>query len=218
MKRKSHALASYGSLYISISYICFHGKILGRSSKVLYNTFFSNYFKEQIPIADIHMIKTKTHEKHKSMSITLNNVKISYKFHFKTDKEADEAADVIRQLHSKQVQDQSGAVSEVVIKPDVPAVEEEEPGKIPSKILKVLSQDEWDVILKGAKTLSVPKGGIIINQGEEYQRIYQISKGICATVVLIDHLSASNISSSLTLVLARKLPWVKWFKERLLAR
>ncbi len=59
------------------------------------------------------------------------------------------------------------------------AAQENDSETVPSKIYKVLSKGEWDLILKGAKTMTLKQGDIIIAQGEEYQRIYQISKGIC---------------------------------------
>ena len=42
----------------------------------------------------------------------------------------------------------------------------------------VLTAEDWDVILKGgAKSINVPKDGVIISSGEQYQKIFQISKG-----------------------------------------
>lgn len=48
-----------------------------------------------------------------------------------------------------------------------------------SHIYQVLSPMDWDMILKGAKSITVPKNGVIITQGEKYQRIYQINRGEC---------------------------------------
>ena len=40
-----------------------------------------------------------------------------------------------------------------------------------------LLAEDWDMILKGAKTRSYSSGDAILKQGESYQRIYQISQG-----------------------------------------
>ena len=67
---------------------------------------------------------------------------------------------------------------------------QEEPKKEPSSpessammdkqnVRKVLSSEDWDLILKGAKTLKIPKDTVILSQGEQYQRIFQITKGVC---------------------------------------
>lgn len=48
-----------------------------------------------------------------------------------------------------------------------------------TEVFNVLPQSDWDMMLKGARTITIPTDEIIINQGEEYQRIFQIVRGEC---------------------------------------
>jgi CRP-like cAMP-binding protein len=48
-----------------------------------------------------------------------------------------------------------------------------------SQIFKSLPQSDWEQLLQGAKTITVAKDAVIITQGEEYQRIFQINSGLC---------------------------------------
>ena len=43
----------------------------------------------------------------------------------------------------------------------------------------ILTNYDWDMILKGAKTVTLQKDDVIITQGEKYKRIYQINQGQC---------------------------------------
>lgn len=105
------------------------------------------------------------------------------KLSFKTEAEAEEAGYMIRSLSSKHKSaEKPSLLRGTSVGPTnfaAAAAQESDQESVPSKIYKVLSVEEWDLILKGAKTVTLKQGEIIIAQGEEYQRIYQISKGSC---------------------------------------
>jgi len=42
-----------------------------------------------------------------------------------------------------------------------------------------LTNVDWELIIKGARTITYTKDDVIIEEGQKYQRIYQINKGIC---------------------------------------
>lgn len=97
------------------------------------------------------------------------------KFTLKEKKEAEEANDIMRQIWVKRASDQSTAgTPRKYVSVQNTIVDR-------SSVRNVLSTEDWDLVLKGAKTITTPKDGIIISQGEEYQRIYQITKGVCRT-------------------------------------
>lgn len=48
-----------------------------------------------------------------------------------------------------------------------------------TEVNNILPQTDWDMMLKGAKTSTLPEGHTLIQQNEEFQRIFQITRGIC---------------------------------------
>lgn len=98
-----------------------------------------------------------------------------HKFSFKEKKEIDEAYEIIKQIWIK-VGDGQNIVAN--IRPTLMVSPSAE-----TKPSRALPQEDWDLILKGAKTIHVKKDALIIQQGEEFQRIYQINKGTCRTEV-----------------------------------
>ncbi|KYQ93328.1 RasGEF domain-containing protein [Tieghemostelium lacteum] len=62
-----------------------------------------------------------------------------------------------------------------------------------SNITDLPTRDEWNLILKGAKSVTFKKGDILMSEGVEYQKIFQIIKGECAIVKSI--IGTSNLLS-----------------------
>lgn len=46
-------------------------------------------------------------------------------------------------------------------------------------IFQELPNEDWDLIVSGAKSITLPKNGIILFQGEKYQKMFQINRGVC---------------------------------------
>jgi len=46
----------------------------------------------------------------------------------------------------------------------------------------ILGQKDWDAILNGAKLVSYEKDQVIIQEGDQHQRIFQIARGSCRIV------------------------------------
>lgn len=44
---------------------------------------------------------------------------------------------------------------------------------------RILTADDWDLLVNGTKLKSYAKGEIIVQQGEEYQKLFHIVKGTC---------------------------------------
>jgi CRP-like cAMP-binding protein len=110
---------------------------------------------------------------------------MKFKFIFKEKKELLEAHGLLKQMWATKqpvlIRRESSANS------TGPTISRVASGDSASKVFKVLPPEDWDLILKGAKCISVRKDEVIIAQGEHYQRIYQISRGVCRTEVKILH-------------------------------
>ncbi len=52
-----------------------------------------------------------------------------------------------------------------------------------SSIYSVLPKEDWDLLLKGAKTIKLAKGDVVIKEGDTVRRIYQCSSGTCGVWV-----------------------------------
>jgi hypothetical protein len=48
------------------------------------------------------------------------------------------------------------------------------------------SPEDWDLILKGARTVTYKKDDVIIREGEQFRRIFQLARGECRFEKVID--------------------------------
>jgi len=65
-----------------------------------------------------------------------------------------------------------------------------------SNITDIPSKDEWNQILKGTKPQIFKKGDVLITEGIEYQKIFQIIRGECSVVKCLDNNINSNLNNS----------------------
>lgn len=65
------------------------------------------------------------------------------------------------------------------------------------KIFEELPRDNWDAILTASKSITLPRNGVILSQGEKYQKMFQINRGTCRIEVHnIFFFESQNIYSS----------------------
>lgn len=87
------------------------------------------------------------------------------KFSFESEREFEECFDLLESLWYSC--NQTGNYK--IFQPKINPLEDSE----------VLTNEEWDLLLDGSKTKLFVKDQIIIQEGDNFQRIYQISEGIC---------------------------------------
>lgn len=168
-----------GQLFLTPRHLLFCGRSFGVSSQ------------KKIPLSEIELVNVKnTH-------LTIRNTKNSLTFTFKEPSEAVEAHDMVKELwqrHSKSLpttpQSSSPSISRFHIFffflinflmfffPNR-RTSGSEVTQLMNEVFNALPQSDWDIMLKGAKTIVIPKGELIVHQGEEYQRIFQIVRGDC---------------------------------------
>lgn len=100
---------------------------------------------------------------------------------FKEKKEAEEAHDISKQIWSHvSIEGSSKSIRVPEPRGSLPPAPE---GLPVSNTSNVMAPEDWDLLLKGARTMTVKKNTVIVQQGEMFQRIYHINKGVCRTEV-----------------------------------
>jgi len=101
----------------------------------------------------------------KSFKISLNNVN-----------QAKEAFDIIHPLWKKETVPKQSTLRRQSVKSS----------KEMDKIFQELPASDWELILSGAKSISLPYGSVILEQGEKYQKMFQINRGVCKAELALD--------------------------------
>jgi len=162
-----HKLSFFGTLYISKDYVCFYCKTFGYQQSV------------KIPLGSISVMWVK--EERVFIIQQVNQTK--YKFHFKVKEECWECRDIVSQLWTKRPlgsrTSSVGTIGTIGRSGNMVNSQSVENFVESSQVFKALPAEDWEQLLHGAKTVTVPKNTAIITQGEVYQRIYQINRGVC---------------------------------------
>jgi len=151
-------VATKGELYVLQKMIGFYGKVFGLETK------------EVIPISSISKIyKDETKNIKDKIIIETKNKQ----FIFKIRDQRDDAFTLIYSLTAKAAENTRTRAS--IRQDDATAPIGDEPKKSEDP----MSAEDWDFLLKGSKAVKYAKDEIIIAEGAQYQRLYQLSKGVC---------------------------------------
>eukprot|EP01114_Cavostelium_apophysatum_P011920 TRINITY_DN2649_c0_g1_i2.p1 TRINITY_DN2649_c0_g1~~TRINITY_DN2649_c0_g1_i2.p1 ORF type:complete len:1487 (-),score=443.17 TRINITY_DN2649_c0_g1_i2:51-4511(-) len=154
----------HGTLLVTAQYVCFFAKSFGLKTK------------QVLSVSEIAKLKAK---EEKELHIETSKSK-HFKFGFKNKQDASDALEFIKQLSAKKPLPGTRLSRVFTTELATPrsrssTLDTDEMGRV----FKVLPAEDWDLFLKGAKSLHVDKDGAVTTQGEVYQRIYQISRGHC---------------------------------------
>ncbi|EGG20840.1 RasGEF domain-containing protein [Cavenderia fasciculata] len=135
------------------------------------------------------------------LSLTTNG-KVK-KYSFKNQDEVTEAYSIMTKIwknHFNNVRSPAKSVSASTTPPTPPRSPKVGRGESFSGITDLPTKDEWSAILKGAKTVQFKKGEVIIVEGVEFHKIFQIAKGECTIVkgLVNDSLGSDNTTTSTT--------------------
>eukprot|EP01132_Coremiostelium_polycephalum_P003803 gene3803-4732_t len=159
-----------GMLYITKHHICFEGKFLGIHKQKM--TPFDNILKI-LPDKNVLLISTKDKIK---------------KFSFKSHEDVTEVYGIVARIwtnhHNTKISKPINppSVSAATTPPNPPRSPKVGRGESFSSISDLPTKDEWNTILKGAKASVYKKGEVLIQEGSEYLKIFQIIRGECAIV------------------------------------
>ncbi|PRP77326.1 hypothetical protein PROFUN_05571 [Planoprotostelium fungivorum] len=183
-------IAFHGDFMVTQSHICFYSKSFGYT------------VKEMIPMEQILNVSIAPKDDKElvifraTLHLTLEQKK---KFSFLTKEDAKEMMELINPMRNRTFRSSridhrdtrdraettastgSGGSGNERTSPYIMSPGADRPEqKISNKVFQVLRSEDWDMILKGgAKSINVPKDGVIIHSGEQYQKIFQISRGVC---------------------------------------
>mmetsp|Transcript_4454 Transcript_4454/g.6234 ORF Transcript_4454/g.6234 Transcript_4454/m.6234 type:complete len:1257 (-) Transcript_4454:61-3831(-) len=159
-----------GKLYLSQQHICFYGTVFGMSKKKV------------ISIQDMKDF-SKGNKSSMVIVVDTNNTK----FLFSEDKERDAAFDMLESLFKtlkSRPMRSNGQVSlgteelrRQIKQQDSESSDDEQAQS--NEDHEQLTPEDWDDLLEGAKLLVFKKGDVIITEGENFQRIYQLVEGEC---------------------------------------
>jgi CRP-like cAMP-binding protein len=126
-----------------------------------------------IPFVNI----TRLEKIEKKIIISVVNRKKMQKFTFGNNQEASEVYAIANPIWTSLVSQNPQSSTTVVRSPLLPHIS---PSKLKARgVAGLPCKEEWDEILKGAKLMTFKKGQIIVEEGTEHRKMYQISKGNC---------------------------------------
>ncbi|GAM27027.1 hypothetical protein SAMD00019534_102020, partial [Acytostelium subglobosum LB1] len=180
-----------GTLYITKHHLCYEGRVFGINKTKL------------LPFGKISKILPEKGQ----VSLTMSD-KIK-KFSFKSQEELSEAYGImtkiwknhfgtgaVRSPPPKTQPHQQHHATPGVTPPTPPRVAKagQQAGELFAGVPDLPSKEEWEQILKGAKTLKFKKGEILVVEGTEFNKIFQIVKGECT---IIKGLSLTDINANM---------------------
>jgi CRP-like cAMP-binding protein len=152
-----------GSLYVTQRHICFGARAFGAKAK------------KKVPFKEIAQIHNLDPSK---MTIQrLNHGKL--RFVFADESEAETAYRFIQRIWQRRNLRSSSMEAPQAGSTRVLSLQEAEEENKANDTFSVLPAADWELLLSGAKSVTVPRDEIIITQGQKYQRLYQISRGRC---------------------------------------
>lgn len=99
---------------------------------------------------------------------------LTFQFSFRDERWRNEAFDMLSSLWQSSLRNSSipeSAISEINKKASKESLIYDDP--------EALNKEDWDMLLQGAKLQSYPKDTVIVQEGDNFQRIYQIVEGVC---------------------------------------
>ncbi|EGC34233.1 hypothetical protein DICPUDRAFT_168747 [Dictyostelium purpureum] len=159
-----------GTLYITKHNICFEGKFLGMNKN---KTFAFDH------TINILCDKNTLCVVYKNPS---GNIEKNKKFVFKSQDDLSESIPIAHQIWSNHRGGPKLYAPSVAASSTPPKANTVGRAESFSNIKDLPSKEEWNQILKGTKPVIYKKGDILICEGVEYQKIFQIVKGECSVV------------------------------------
>eukprot|EP01117_Protostelium_nocturnum_P002759 TRINITY_DN1367_c0_g1_i2.p1 TRINITY_DN1367_c0_g1~~TRINITY_DN1367_c0_g1_i2.p1 ORF type:complete len:1509 (+),score=632.54 TRINITY_DN1367_c0_g1_i2:215-4741(+) len=162
----------HGDFVVTQHYVCFYSKAFGYS------------IKEKFRMTEVTSVTVE--DKDVTIFRGSQNKK---KFTFHDKNESKEMVELINPMRTRAsvrqtMEPKNQNSPKYVMSPQQPRVNVGPSKSDMSKAFRVLPSEDWDMILKGgAKSIHVPKDGVIVSAGEMYQKIFQISRGVCRTEI-----------------------------------
>eukprot|EP01097_Dermamoeba_algensis_P009489 TRINITY_DN667_c0_g1_i4.p1 TRINITY_DN667_c0_g1~~TRINITY_DN667_c0_g1_i4.p1 ORF type:complete len:916 (-),score=254.98 TRINITY_DN667_c0_g1_i4:345-3092(-) len=155
-----------GSLFVLQKSMCFFAKVFGKE------------IKERIDFSSVKNVEKKSSNE---LTILTSDSKKSATVKFKTEKERDDALTIVSSLWKKvSVSDESSRSSSKLRSASlVNELRDSQEDDKPFEDQEPLTKEDLELLLKGAKLVSYPKEAIVVQEGQLYQRLFQINKGTC---------------------------------------
>jgi len=144
-----------GKLYLSTQHACFYSRLFGVKRKKV------------IGFSDVTQVLISK----KTDVVLFASANQKSKFSFTTQKACSEAFDMLHSLWESYSENRPSESKSVMSTPVTPRSTEQDP--------EALTNDDWDLLLQGAKLKTYLKGEPLIVEGESFQRIYEVLEGNC---------------------------------------
>jgi len=188
---------SQGTLYIAQHYLCFAARLFNYKTK---------YCLPYSSIADL-TLKSK-----KKIIIDLTSTRRKRSRCIVKVKEAVEVFNLLLSLKNSGAPEQVGARLSLPKLHSHFTIEDWNNTKYPGHSLALTSSD-WDLILRGAKRVTFKKNDVIISEGSDFQRIFQVVRGSCRIEKTLLCSSQSRLSVVGTLGSSEILGEISFFQK-----